>query len=83
MSALTLTIIIGIFVLIVATPLIALFVVARMPDEEPRHTLDCLDWRQHGQRDITCTAHHGTDWFGPRAQVELQDAFDGQMGFGK
>lgn len=29
----------------------------------PRHTPDCLDWRRRGQRDATCTAHHGTDWF--------------------
>ena len=32
------------------------------------HTLDCLDWRRRGERDTTCPAHHGTDWFAPIEQ---------------
>lgn len=82
MSALTLTIIIGIFVLIVATPLIALFVVANLPDEEPRCSLDCRDWARFGLTDPNCTAIHETTHFAsPRAQVELENALDSQIGF--
>lgn len=50
------------------------------PGADTLHTLDCLDWRERGERDTTCTAHHGTDWFGPRAQVEFEAALDHQIG---
>ncbi|VXB24580.1 hypothetical protein [Citricoccus sp. K5] len=49
-------------------------------DGPPSHNLDCLD----GVRDGTCPADHDASYYtSPRAQVELQDAFDGQIGFGK
>jgi hypothetical protein len=45
------------------------------------HTDDCLAWRDNGDRDIRCTAPHGTGWFGPRAEADLIQTFDHQIGF--
>lgn len=68
--------------------LIAVWVVAQFVREcrnpsPPRHTPDCLDWRAGGNRDTTCTAEHGTDWFGPRDQVQLINDLDGQLSIGE
>lgn len=45
-----------------------------------QHTPECLKWQQQGTKDARCTAAHGTDWFGPRAEAELLQTFDHQIG---
>ena len=44
------------------------------------HTPQCLEWQRTGTKDAHCTAPHGTDWFGPRAEAELIQTFDHQIG---
>lgn len=51
---------------------------------EDVHNLDCRDLYRFGLYATDCPAAHGTDYFAsPRAQVELQNALDGQIGFTK
>lgn len=81
MNTITLTVLLIIFALIVLSPFIVLFVIARMPDEEPVCSLDCRDWSRFGLTDPDCTATHETTHFAsPRAQVEFENAFDNQIG---
>lgn len=48
---------------------------------EAVHNLDCRDLYRFGLYATDCPAAHGTDYFAsPRAQVEFENAFDGQIG---
>lgn len=75
--------IVGIGFGVILATVAVLFVIAVRnyePDADTRHSLDCLDWRRAGQRDNTCTAHHGTDWFSTaQDRVRLSNELDGQL----
>lgn len=73
---------------IIGAALFAAVIIRDLRDWEPpsatRHTLDCLDWRRTGQRDKTCPAHHGTDWFSTaQDRVRLSNELDGQLWIGE
>lgn len=45
-----------------------------------KHTPECLKWQAQGTKDARCHAPHDTAWFGPRAEAELLQTFDHQIG---
>ena len=45
-----------------------------------QHTPECLKWQAQGNKDAHCHAPHDTAWFGPRAEAELLQTFDHQIG---
>lgn len=68
---------------LLATLLLGSVFLALSYREQPvtvEHTPDCRKWQRTGTKDARCTAPHDTAWFGPRAEAELIQTFDHQIG---
>lgn len=74
----------GLIIILAVVTLLIIHAARNYEPGEAFHNLDCRDLYRFGLTAPDCPAALGTDYFAsPRAQVEFENAFDGQIGFGK